>query len=255
MSLIFLLQKYLLSILLPPASLLAVMVLSLAVKKHYLRGGKQILQITIFIFYLLSLGPVATMLIMPLEQCVQASSDYSEAQSIVVLTAGTHFDGRSGGRIYPDGSGLSRLVEAVRLWRESPLLPFVICGGRADPAKPEVSGAQAMRSAAIDLGVSAEKIVVEEKSSNTLEGAAEVRRLLLAKGAETEEIVLVTSAFHMGRAKAFFSEAGFAVAAAPCDWRGEQSSLTLASFIPTAGALGTSATAISESLVRLRYGL
>jgi uncharacterized SAM-binding protein YcdF (DUF218 family) len=70
-----------------------------------------------------------------------------------------------------------------------------------------------MKALAEGFGVSAGQIVVEDRSSRTTENAAEVAALLRALGASS--MLLVTSPFHMRRAKLCFEKQGLDVACAP----------------------------------------
>ena len=67
------------------------------------------------------------------------------------------------------------------------------------------------------LGVSADRLVLENKSRNTYENAVFTKELVTPKPGETW--LLVTSAFHMPRSKALFDKAGFPTVPWPVDYR------------------------------------
>ncbi|TIU18533.1 MAG: YdcF family protein, partial [Mesorhizobium sp.] len=67
------------------------------------------------------------------------------------------------------------------------------------------------------LGVTADRLILENRSRNTYENAVFTRELVTPKPGETW--LLVTSAFHMPRAKALFDKAGFATVPWPVDYR------------------------------------
>ncbi|RUT83307.1 YdcF family protein, partial [Mesorhizobium sp. M7A.T.Ca.US.000.02.1.1] len=60
-------------------------------------------------------------------------------------------------------------------------------------------------------------LILENKSRNTYENAVFTKELVTPKPGETW--LLVTSAFHMPRAKALFDKAGFATVPWPVDYR------------------------------------
>ncbi len=66
----------------------------------------------------------------------------------------------------------------------------------------------AMRTLMIDLGVAADRLVLERKSRNAGENATATARIVAAKGWGSRPRVLVTSAIHMPRAFATFRKAG-----------------------------------------------
>jgi uncharacterized SAM-binding protein YcdF (DUF218 family) len=67
------------------------------------------------------------------------------------------------------------------------------------------------------LGVAPERLVLESRSRNTYENAVFTRRMVSPEPGETW--LLVTSAFHMPRAKALFDKAGFPTVPWPVDYR------------------------------------
>lgn len=62
-----------------------------------------------------------------------------------------------------------------------------------------------------------ERLVLESRSRNTYENAVFTRRMVSPEPGETW--LLVTSAFHMPRAKALFDKAGFPTVPWPVDYR------------------------------------
>ncbi len=81
--------------------------------------------------------------------------------------------------------------------------------------------AEVMRDLAVDLGVPADAIRIETKSRNTIENARFTKQLLSAEASpgRRSQVILVTSPYHLGRARRLFECAGFevrpAAAAAP----------------------------------------
>ena len=66
------------------------------------------------------------------------------------------------------------------------------------------------------LGVSEDKVLLETRSQNTRENALFTAELL--EDTDINEIILVTTARHMPRAKAVFEKEGFEVIPAPTDY-------------------------------------
>jgi len=127
------------------------------------------------------------------------------AAVIVVLCGGCRFNGRL------NEATTARVAHGVRLW-EAGLAPRVILsGGRATPHRP--SCAPRMRALAVELGLPADRITVEDRSSRTVENAREVARLLgEPAGADA---LLVTGPLHMRRARRCFERQGVRVVCAP----------------------------------------
>ncbi|MBO6902573.1 MAG: YdcF family protein [Rhizobiaceae bacterium] len=118
---------------------------------------------------------------------------------------------------YELASAGDRFVEAAVLARRFPGVPVVITGGSGAlvfHGEPDADTAPRLLAA---LGVSPERLVLENESRNTYENAVFTRRLLQPDS--TQNWLLVTSAFHMPRSVSLFRKAGFNVIAWPVDYR------------------------------------
>ena len=149
----------------------------------------------------LGVDPLARHLARPLAQ----TPDLRPRRFVVVLSGGI----RSTGHL--NATTVARVRRAVDLLHAGHGELLVVSGGPRRRGRP--SAAPAMRALAEQLGIAAERILVEGRSSRTSENAREVRRLL---GDEKHaSILLVTSALHMRRAKLCFERHGFEVGPAP----------------------------------------
>ena len=163
-------------------------------------------------------SPLANLLLLPLEdRFPQWDASRGPPDGIVVL----------GGVISPEVSvarnsiaideTAERITFTAELARRYPKARIVVSGGSAalifDGAVEAPFGKRELEA----LGVSAERIAVEERSRNTIENAEFARRVADPKAGE--RWLLVTSAYHMPRAMAAFRLAGFPVESCPVDWR------------------------------------
>lgn len=144
----------------------------------------------------------------------------------------------------------SRLVHGVRLARLL-RVPLVVSGGRvlADASVP--AEAEVAAVVAADLGVPPEMIIPESESRTTWENAQRVRALLDAG----TPVVLVTSAWHMPRARDAFLRVGLAPLPAPGPYWSDARALTPVMFMPSAATLYQSAVVARETVGRIWYGL
>jgi uncharacterized SAM-binding protein YcdF (DUF218 family) len=125
----------------------------------------------------------------------------------------------------------------------------VISGGSGNPFV-EVSESALMRELLLNLRIPDRRIVMEGKSSNTLENAAEVKRLPLKP-----PLILITSASHMDRALRVFKRLNMTPLPAPCDYRARWSADDPLRFLPSEGALAVSTAAIYEYVGTFWYRL
>lgn len=165
---------------------------------------------------------------------------------VVVLLAGGAIAGN------PDVDGMdtltgdmaNRTLTAIRLAKKYDL-PLLYTGGNlfdGDPKQWEV-----VQRYAISLGMAPEKILLETKSLNTTQSMRMIQPIL--KKQQWQRPIVVTSAYHMPRSMEIFRLAGLAAQAWPCDFRQNWGKpLTYFDFMPSAGALDDTATALKEFL-------
>jgi uncharacterized SAM-binding protein YcdF (DUF218 family) len=67
------------------------------------------------------------------------------------------------------------------------------------------------------FGISRDRVILEERSRNTVENAVFSKAIIKPK--RGERWLLVTSAYHMPRAIGVFRKAGFPIEPYPADWR------------------------------------
>ncbi len=241
------------ALILPPAILLIVAIISLL--RHFRNNnhGVGLAIICLIGLYLLSLPAVSVMLassqqIYPALSKAQIKN--TDAQAIVVLGGGTRppapeYDNRT----VLHERVLVRLRYAVRIARLTNL-PLLVSGGKVFERKYP-SEAELMQEALVqDFQYKANWL--EEKSRNTAENARFSYQIL---GKENiRKILLVTHALHMPRAAQQFRRVGFNVMPAPTGFITPENR-SVFSYIPSASALEVSSMALHELLGKLWYKL
>jgi uncharacterized SAM-binding protein YcdF (DUF218 family) len=228
---------------LPPASILLLLLFGFLLVRSRRNLGRLFIAIGCLLLYGLSISPVSSALIAPLERDFQpVNAKLVKADVIVVLGGGTRDRSRLGLKPEPAEESLKRVVAAVTLYKALHI-PVLLTGGSGDLAQSQLSDADAMARTALDLGVPEKDIRIENMSRNTLESARAVKGMI-----KVNRIVLVTSAFHMKRSVALFRKQGFEVVPAPAGFRSEQRTFTVFSIIPNADSLSSSSLALAEHL-------
>ncbi|KRM02453.1 YdcF family protein [Limosilactobacillus gastricus] len=124
---------------------------------------------------------------------------------LIVLGAGLYQ-----GRVSPLLAG--RVQKAVSLSQDNPQTKFIMSGGQgSDEPRSE---AAAMKEYAMSLGVPADRIILEDQSTNTAENIKFSQRLI----PPNQKIALVTNNFHLLRALLLSRQAGL-----PCAGYGSKS--------------------------------
>jgi uncharacterized SAM-binding protein YcdF (DUF218 family) len=109
---------------------------------------------------------------------------------------------------------------------------------------------EVLKEYAIANGVSSDKILVTKDVENTADEALAVKELI----SPSKRIILVTSAYHMYRAKRLFEKQGFEVVPYKVDYKtAGESAITVIDFLPSAENLGMTETGFREIIGRLYY--
>jgi uncharacterized SAM-binding protein YcdF (DUF218 family) len=175
---------------------------------------------TVFAFLILALSAwtsLGAVMLNPLEERFPRPPLPQKVDGIVVLGGG--FEGAinlvRGG--YELNAGGDRMVETAILALRFSNAKVVVSGGTGELLLEGEGDATTAPRLLGALGVSADRLVLENKSRNTYENAIFTKELVTPKPGETW--LLVTSAFHMPRAKALFDKAGFPTVPWPVDYR------------------------------------
>lgn len=146
-----------------------------------------------------------------------------------------------------------RILHAIQLYREGKIEKILISGGSGkllEDSLPEATSLQRiMRNAQIPEA----DILVEASSRNTHENALNSQRVLKENGI-TDEVLLLTSAFHMRRAEACFKKVGIPIEVFPVSMRGLEPQFTPDwVIIPTSEAIGNFEVVIREIVGYVAY--
>lgn len=251
------LSKILPVFLLPLGVTMTLIVLGLATKRRKLILG------ALIILYISSLPLVGRQAL----KCIEGGTvrglpqEAPAADAIVVL---------SGGRVVAPGkakvsewSDANRFFGGVELYcaGKAPLLIFT---GGAAPWEPNAqSEGEILMGYAVQYGVPRGAVEITGKVFNTAGEAAAVAHILevcahssVSEEAKPPSILLVTSAFHMARAKAQFEAQGLHVFTYPVDFIvSADTTITILDAFPTADALKKTELALRELYGRAFYSL
>ncbi|RTL62077.1 MAG: YdcF family protein [Hyphomicrobiales bacterium] len=192
----------------------------LAARTRHTRLGTRLFTGGAAAFVLMSFSPLPYILIAPLEARF-TRPDLAQGPPVTgLIILGGAQDGRadSAKELAGVNEAAERFTEGVALARRFPQAKVVFSGGNGqllDPrGAPEAVLAGRLFAA---LGVSPERMILEDRSRNTWENAIFTRQKIEPKPGE--RWLLVTSAFHMARAMGCFRKAGIDVEPWPVDYR------------------------------------
>lgn len=206
----------------------------------------------LLVLWILSLPVVSNALWRSIEQHAlrPSVSAAPQAQAVVVL-GGMTWDIRGEQGIETEwNENADRFWVGLELFQAGKAPRLFLMAGRLPWEKNQKTEGHWLRDKAIAFGVPEERIWLSPEVQNTFQEAQAV-----AKELPGGSILLVTSAFHMPRARALFEAQGLNVLPFPVDFRVVENQTTILDFLPNAGALDTTTAAMRELLGRGYYWL
>ena len=110
-----------------------------------------------------------------------------------------------------------------------------------------------LKSKAVELGINESQILLSNIVANTSEEAEAVAQLISSNG--IKRIVLITSSFHMPRAKLLFDKQGIDSVPFATDFKATGQTLSWLAFLPSAWGFGRTSEGIREYIGRFYYKL
>ena len=178
------------------------------------------------------------------------------ADGIVVLSGSRHLP--PGNTNIIEWKDPDRFFAGINLYRANKSSRLIFTGG----VNPFVSNlppeGDIYLKEAISMGIPKEDLYTTYPVFNTLQEAKAIRKLLNKEiSSNQKKIILVTSAFHMKRAKKVFEKEGIKVIPYPVDFKSEKSFLTLLKnpikWMPSSYHLNETSIAIREIIGRIYY--
>jgi uncharacterized SAM-binding protein YcdF (DUF218 family) len=198
--------------------------------------GKVLMLFGILLYYLFSITIVSNYLLSPLEDKYSPleEEDVERADEVVLLLGGKEAD-------------ILRGSEVLRIsYLRNQEVKIIISG--TDPLLPTSEEALGVKKFFVSRGLEEENIVIEGRSRNTWENIRNVREIV-----GEEPFFLVTSAYHMERAKREFEKVEASFIPAPTDFKVKTEKYNALDFFPDAQNLRNSDLAVHEYLGILWY--
>jgi uncharacterized SAM-binding protein YcdF (DUF218 family) len=155
-------------------------------------------------------------------------------------------------RVYID-AGSGRVLHTVQLYRLGKIKKILISGGSGRLLGDTIPEAVELASVFRLCGIPEEDLLLEDKSINTRENAV-LSKKFLDKRNFNGKALLITSAFHMRRARLCFNKAGLKTDVFSTDFRSHKTVFNPASLIfPSETAIGKWTTIFHETLGVVSY--
>ena len=217
------------------------------------KENKNIIYISSFIFYIVS-TPIFSNLIMKKvegEYYYRSINEIEQADAIVILSGMMRINEFEDDYIVEWGD-IDRFFKGIRLYDLNKSNLIIFTGGNNPYNKTKISEGKVLENFAIKYGVKKEDIVITKDVLNTSDEARAVHDLIGNK----KTIILVTSAFHMKRAKSLFERQKINVIPYKVDYKTPPSlEFNFIDFLPSSQGLKKTEIAFREIIGRLYYSI
>jgi uncharacterized SAM-binding protein YcdF (DUF218 family) len=242
------LHKILPYLIYPSTIILAFLIVGVFFKKRFFL----ILATTLFV---ITTNPIAANQILSYLEAGQLKKsviDMKDADAIVVLSGMLTQIESSQGLAFEWGDP-DRFFGGMELIHSNKAKRLIFTGGKLPWQKGNETEGDVLAQYAKTFGIAADAIQITKEVQNTEDEAKAVKELLSSQN--LNKIILVTSAFHMPRAKDLFVKQGLEVQTYPVDFKVGASYTTFVDFLPSAYAMKDFEFAIRELLGRAYYQL
>ncbi len=236
-----------------PLFVMPIMVFILIILFSTFKGFKKLTYYSLVLFYITS-TPIFSNLIM---KYVEGEYEYekfenqNKADAIVILSGMMRINEFDNNYKIEWGDA-DRFFKGIDLYNSNKSDIIVFTGGKSPYNKTKKSEGDILKEYAIRLGVIEEDILITKEALNTSDESYVLTDLIGNK----KTIILVTSAFHMKRAKLLFERQGHIVIPYKVDFKTPPSlSWHIVDFIASSGGLRKTEIALREILGRLYYSI
>ena len=200
-----------------------------------------------------SLPIISSKLISYLEKdyILQNISNIDKADAIVVLSGMLKTIKFNNKLEYEFNEKVDRILSGIDLFKNDKAPLLILTRGKF-PWLVGVPEGEYLKNFAMKFGIPEESIFLTDSVQNTHQEAKSVKKLL---SSNEVKIILVTSAFHMPRAKKIFESYNIKVIPFAVDFINTHSKLTIIDFIPSASSFLVTSVFVREMIGRLYYNL
>ena len=212
-----------------------------------------IVTLSCFVLILLSLPITAQLIWQNLEKQhpPKALNELGSYDAVVVLS-GMLSPFEQSGTLHVEWGDPDRFFAGIDVLKSGKAPTLIFTRGKMPWSSLPAEG-ELVKSKAVELGINESQILLSKTVANTAEEAEAVAQLISANG--IKRIVLITSSFHMPRAKLLFDKQGIDSAPFATDFKAIGQTLSWLSFLPSASGFSRTSEGIKEYIGRFYYKL
>ena len=191
-----------------PLFLLPIMLFIIVILIGLIKNEKKLIYIAVGILYIISTPIFSNNFFKLVEgnEYRKPISTIDSADAIVVLSGMLEIN-EVGDSTYVEWGDPDRFYGGIELFKAGKAQKLVFTGGKMPWDKAKKTEGEVLKKYAMSNGIPSEKILVTKNVENTADEAVAVKELI----SPSRKIILVTSAYHMYRAKKAFEREGFKI--------------------------------------------
>ena len=216
-----------------------------------IRNKKKLIYIAIGVLYILSTPIFSNNFFKLVEgsEYRKPISAIDSADAIVVLSGMLEIN-EVEDSTYVEWGDPDRFFGGIALFKAGKAQRLIFTGGKMPWDKAKKTEGDVLKEYAILNGIASDKILVTKDVENTADEAVAVKELI----SPSKKIILVSSAYHMYRAKKLFEAKGFIVIPYKVDYKvNRNKEIVIMDFLPDAQCIEQTETGFREILGRLFY--
>ena len=234
-----------------PTFVLPIMLVIIVILIGLIKNKKKIIYISVAALYIIS-TPIFSNNFFKLVEGTEYRKPIStidSADAIVVLSGMLEIN-EVEDSTYVEWGDPDRFFGGLTLFKAGKAQKLVFTGGKMPWDKSKKTEGEVLKEYAISSGMPSEKIFVTKDVENTADEAVAVKELT----SPSKRIIIVTSAFHMYRAKRLFEKQGFEVIPYKVDHKlGRNKEMLIMDLLPNAESLKLTESGIRELIGRMYY--
>ena len=212
-----------------------------------------IITLSCFVLLLSSLPMTAHFIWQNLEKKYppKALSEFGSYDAVVVLS-GMLSPFEHSGTLYVEWGDPDRFFAGIDVLKSGKAPILIFTRGKMPWSNLPDEG-ELLKAKAVELGINESQILLSDTVANTADEATAVAQLM--KMHQIKRILLITSSFHMPRAKLLFDKQGIDSVPFAIDFKSTGQTLSWLSFLPSASGFSRTSEGIREYIGRLYYKL
>jgi uncharacterized SAM-binding protein YcdF (DUF218 family) len=216
-----------------------------------IKNKKKLIYIALVVFYIIS-TPIFSNNFFKLVEGSEYRKPISaiDSSDAIVVLSGMLEINEVGDSTYVEWGDPDRFFGGIALFKAGKAQKLIFTRGKMPWDKAKKTEGEVLKEYAISNGISSEKIFVTKNVENTADEAVAVKELI----SPINKIILVTSAYHMYRAKRLFEKQGIEVIPFKVDYKvGRNKEIEIMDFFPDSESIKLTETGVREILGILFY--